>query len=694
LAESETQRLTISERFPNTSQFRNLLALNVWFGIFTGMIEGCLLILFQRLSWRNWGAMLHVSAPIVWISPLVDLVFFALVVALIAIAAKVFPKIHLFATTTFCLSFLTAFDWLTSLGRLRHWSCFLLALGLATVFTRWAMRNEERMTKFWRRTTPVLVTLLLVVFVLIHWRSAWRERHELARLPAPAPDAPNVLIVVFDTLRADHVLSYGYPRETSPNIDRLAREGALFENAIAPAPWSLPSHVSLLTGKYQFEHGIGDVPAMSVTGLRAPAMNGSETLSEILEQHGYRTGAFSANRTYFSANLGFFKGFSHFEDYYDTVADCFVRTLFGREFARVYLTRSDRSGPRRLIRWIGWESLLDKDDEGAAPGGTQGVRKRAPEVNREMLRWIDSSPYDRPFFAFLNYFDVHHRYGGPVGFHGPWSGTEKQVPVRLLPSGQSLRAGPRLGDHSQANDPASLGVTDDKKDHERLINEYDNGIKYTDDALGNLLQELEKKGLLKNTLVIVTSDHGESLGEHHIAYHGEALYREQVYVPLVFWLPGRVPMGKRVLGVISNASIPATVMSALSFGPVADFRRPALDALWTGATPNASAAAISEVAQIYPTAAEDLVSEKLVPTAMQGAMKSLTTDQWQLITHERLGNQLYDHTRDPHELKDVSGAADSQAIVGKLMFQLQSTIQGKPGHPDVEHSPSDSSLEK
>jgi len=86
--------------------------------------------------------MLHVSAPIVWISPLVDLVFFALVVALIAIAAKVFPKIHLFATTTFCLSFLTAFDWLTSLGRLRHWSCFLLALGLATVFTRWAMRNE------------------------------------------------------------------------------------------------------------------------------------------------------------------------------------------------------------------------------------------------------------------------------------------------------------------------------------------------------------------------------------------------------------------------------------------------------------------------------------------------------------------------------------------------------------------------
>jgi arylsulfatase A-like enzyme len=624
--------------------------------------------------------MLHVSAPIVWISPLVDLVLFALVVALLAIVAKMVPKIPLFATTIFCLSFLAAYDWLTCIGRLRHWSCFLFALGLATVFTRWAKRNEAGLAKFWRRTTPLLITLLLVAFVLIHRRSAWRERHELTRLPAAGPDAPNVLIVVFDTLRADHVLSYGYPRETSPSIDRLAREGALFENAIAPAPWSLPSHVSLLTGKYQFEHGIGDVPAMSATGLRAPAMNGSETLAEMLERHGYRTGAFSANRTYFSANLGFFKGFSHFEDYYDSVADCFVRTLFGRDFARVYLTRSDRSGPRRLIRWLGWESLLDKDDEGAAPGGTQGVRKRAPEVNREVLRWIDSSPHGRPFFAFLNYFDVHHRYGGPVAYKGPWSGTGKQVS--------------RLGNHpARRDDSTSLEMTDDKW-NEELINEYDDGIKYDDDALGELLRNLEARGYLKNTLVVVTSDHGESLGEHHIAYHGEALYREQIYVPLVFWFPGHVPAGKRVSGVISNASIPATVLSVLKFSPIADFRRPALDALWSGSAPNSNAGVISEVAQIYPTAAEDLVSEKLVPTAMQGAMKSLTTDQWQLITHQKLGNQLYDYTKDPHELKDVFGAADSQAIVGKLMFQLQSTIQGKPRHPDVEQNPSHSSLEK
>ena len=585
--------------------------------------------------------MLHVSAPIIWISPLVDLILFGIAACLIVGIATLFPKIPRLAATVFGLAFLTAYDWLTCIGRLRHWSCFLLAIGLASVFTRWAGRNEIPLRRLWRRTTPALIAVFIGTFAAIHLRSEWQERRELGRLPVAAATAPNVLIVVVDTLRADHVSAYGYARETSPNFDRLSHEGVLFENAIAPAPWSLPSHVSLLTGKYQFEHGIGDVPAMSLSGLRAPAMNGFETLAETLEQHGYRTGAFSANRTYFSANLGFYKGFSHFEDYYDSVADCVVRTLYGRDFARVYLARSDRSGPRRLLRWLAWESLLDKDDEGAAPGGTQGVRKRSPEVNREMLRWVDSNPHDRPFFAMLNYFDVHHRYGGPVSYRGPWG---------------------------------SAGAA------ANVIDEYDNGIKYTDEAFGDLLQDLDKRGVLENTLVIVTSDHGESLGEHHIAYHGEALYREQVYVPLVLWFPGHVPEGVRVPEVVSNASIPATVLSILKLAPVADFRRPALNALWMWTAPNQNASVLSEVAQIYPTAAEDLVSEKFVPTSMQGAMKSLTTAEWQLITHEKLGDQLYHYKSDLHELKDVSRAADTQEIAGKLMLDLNSTVGGSPNH--------------
>ena len=594
--------------------------------------------------------MLHVSAPIIWISPLVDLALFTVAVCLVALAVRVIARIPRFAATIFVLSFLTAYDWLTCIGRLRHWSCALLAVGLASVFTRWAARHEDGVLRFCRRTAPTFIGMSMIAFAAIHLRSSWLEQRHLAALPSSPSNQPNVLFVVFDTLRADHVSAYGYPRETSPAIDRLAREGVVFENAIAPAPWSLPSHVSLLTGKYQFEHGIGDLPPMSVTGLRAPALDGSRSLAEVLEQRGYRTGAFSANRTYFSANLGFSKGFSHFDDYYDSVADCFVRTLYGREFARIYLTRTDHSAVRRFIRWLGWESLLDKDDEGAAPGGTQGVRKRAPEVNREVLHWIDHSPQGRPFFAMLNYFDVHHRYGGPVGYRGLWS------------QNQGVAEGRR---------PTTEDIT---PGNPRLIDAYDNGIKYDDDALGELLRSFETRELLKNTLVIVTSDHGESLGEHHIAYHGEALYREQVYVPLIFWFPGHLPAGTRVPNVVTNASIPATVLSLLKLEPVADFKRPALDALWQYPISTETASAISEVAQIYPTAAEDLISEKYVPTSMQGAMKSLTTECWQLITHERLGNQLYDYRSDPGELKDLYNTPNSRTTADKLVRDLSTTV--------------------
>ena len=125
-----------------------------------------------------------------------------------------------------------------------------------------------------------------------------------------------MLVIVVDTLRADHVSSYGYPRPTTPNLDRLAQQGVRFENAISPCSWSLPSHVSLLTGLYQFEHGVGSVQPEPWLGWGNKGMGGFPTLGEALEHRGYRTGAFSANRTYFSRDLGFGRGFLHFEDYF------------------------------------------------------------------------------------------------------------------------------------------------------------------------------------------------------------------------------------------------------------------------------------------------------------------------------------------------------------------------------------------
>ena len=152
-----------------------------------------------------------------------------------------------------------------------------------------------------------------------------------------------MLVIVIDTLRADHVSSYGYSRPTTPNLDRLAGEGVVFENAIAPSSWSLPSHVSLVTGRYLHDHKVGNVQPEPWLGWGKGGLGGFPTIGEALEQKGYRTAAFSANRTYFSHDLGFGRAFMHFEDYFNSVADCFVRTLYGREFARIYLIRSEKS---------------------------------------------------------------------------------------------------------------------------------------------------------------------------------------------------------------------------------------------------------------------------------------------------------------------------------------------------------------
>ena len=618
-----------------------LLLIAAWFAILTGLVEGTGLLLFQRINWARWGAMLHVSGPIVWISVVVDLLFFGFLVIVIGAAARLLPRLPAIRTAVFVLSTLAVYDWLTVTARLYHGSSLLLALGVAAVLTRWVRRREAADLQFWRRTLPGMVAAVVVAVIGIQGGCWWTEQRALAKLPPAAPELPNVLVIVVDTLRADHLSSYGYARPTSPNVDRMARQGVLFENALSTCSWSYPSHVSLLTGAYQFEHGMESVPAVGVFDSSSLNFNGYPTLGEALERRGYRTAAFSANRTYFTHDLGFNRGFTHFEDYFHSPADMLVRTLYGKEFARIYLTRSNKSKPKRLLRFLGFDSLLDTDDEGSVQmGGAQGVRKRATAVNQELLRWIDGGKRAQPFLAFLNYYDVHHPYGGPVSFGRPaWA-------------------------------------------QETVVDQYDDSVRYVDDAIGQLMADIERRGLGQNTLVIVTSDHGESLGQHGIAYHGETLYREQIHVPLVFWYPGRIPAGVRVATAISNASIPATVMDVLHQAGANQFPAPALTALWTH--PQGTQQwpdVLAEAAQIPATAKEDVAAEKIVPTSMVGPMKSLLSGQWHLIVHKSLGDQLYDWAHDASESTNLIHSPEGQAVAGKLSSKIRDLLS--QSSPDV-----------
>jgi arylsulfatase A-like enzyme len=611
----------------------SLLILGLGSGIAAGFIEGLGLLLFQRINWARWGPMMHVSWEIVWISPIVDAILFLALALICIVVSRLTPRIPAMRVLVFLLTFLSVYDWLTLTSRLLLRACLLLALGVAVAFTRWCGRRAGAFLRFWKRTTPWMVAAWVLAFAGIQGGKWLQERNAVVQLPAAVPGAPNVLVIVVDTLRADHVSSYGYARPTTPNLDGLAQQGVRFDHAISPCSWSLPSHVSLLTGLYQFEHGVGSVQPEPWLGWRNKGMGGFPTLGEALERRGYRTGAFSANRTYFSRDLGFGRGFVHFEDYFQSPSDAFVRTLYGREFARIYLKRSEHSLVKRKLRRLGFTSLLDQDAEGSGSyGGAFGVRKRADVVNQEVIDWVDGDR-QRPFFAFLNYFDVHDPYGGP-----------REYPKTSWPQPSELDA-------------------------------YDNGVKYVDNSIGQLMEELGRRGLANNTLVVITSDHGEALGQHHLRTHGKALYWEQIHVPLVIWYTGHVPAGVTVTTPVTNAAIPATIMDLLGVGPQSPFPPSSLSTLWqTGGVPNWPEP-LSELEHNAISDKEDQAARTLVPTSSTGSMKSLVTTRWQLITHATMGDQLYDWVLDPAESFNVTHPLGGEVTIGGLKARMADVMK-------------------
>jgi arylsulfatase A-like enzyme len=623
-----TQRTNPSTR--ESSPFWALALLALWSGIIVGLIEGIGFLVFQRINWARWGPMVHVSLPIIWISPIVDVSFFLLLSIVVWLLSRASERIPGERAAIFLFSFLAVYDWLTLTARLYHFACVLLALGAAVASTRWLSARQESAIRHCRKTFPAVLGLFAVAFIGIEGSQWWSERSATAALPNAEPGAPNVLVIVIDTLRTDHVSAYGYSRLTTPNIDRLASQGVLFENAISPSSWSLPSHVSLVTGRYLHDHKVGNVQPEPWLGWGKSGLGGFPTIGEALEKKGYRTGAFSANRTYFSHNLGFGRGFMHFEDYFNSPADAFVRTLYGREFSRLYLNRSQKSKITRALIWLGLDSLLDKDSEGSALyGGSQAIRKRGAEVNAELLRWIDRDKHGHPFFAFINYFDVHFPYGTPRGYPSPgWS-------------------------------------------QNNAIDRYDAGTKYVDDCIGHLLSELKRRGKDRSTLVVITSDHGESLGQHGLRYHGAALYWEQIHVPLVIWFPGHVPGGVRITQPVTNSAIATTIMTRL--GGTNPFPGSPLISP-NASTPNNNdwADPIAEEDRNPYLSKDDRPLDPSTPTVLTGWMDCLVSSHWHFIRHEKAGAQLYDWVNDPGELHNLINTPEGKAEGQKLELELKS----------------------
>jgi arylsulfatase A-like enzyme len=538
---------------------------------------------------------------------------------------------------------------LATIPGLNSWVLVGLVLAIGYRLGRRARFDSAAFRRLARISFPALAGLWLARFVATGVVPTASEAWSLRMGPEPPAGAPNVLLVVLDTVRADNLSLHGYHRPTSPRLAERASRGVRFDQARATSPYTLGTHASLFTGHW-----------MSRTSARvnAPLDGSRPTLAEHLRGRGYATGGFVGNIFYGSAHYGLDRGFLRYLD----IPGNITRRVTPREFLR-----SSRLGESLLTRFeMKWRLL--------AP--MQRLRLDADQLNREALAWVDSArPHGRPFFLFLNYFDAHSPYSLPADAPQPFSPTTAdRLEARL---GQLERAEERLEAQARPAPAAEAEVTALRAEvASALRGSYDDGIAYIDRKLDELLEGLDRRGLLDNTLVVVTADHGEMLGEHRVIGHGKSLDRQVVHVPLVISGPRRnpPPAGRVVSRPVSVRDIPATVLDLIGDPDPGRFPGRSLARHWL-------AGAVAEEDDGPVLSEMEHLSWRphtpRIPAAF-GPLWLLTEGRWSYHRrdHETLGRQerLFELVEDPGEDRDLAADPAHRATLESFRSRLQTAL--------------------
>lgn len=324
----------------------------------------------------------------------------------------------------------------------------------------------------------------------------------------PAATGANVLLLILDTVRASGMSVYGYAKPTTPNLERIGSEGVVYDMAIAPSSWTLSSHATLLTGRWPHELELG---------WERPFSGRELTLAEAFSASGWSTGGFVANYYYGIEFFGLGRGFQQYR-VQPVAASSFVRNSW---FLRTPIERVLRArGDRR-----------------------QYDRKAALDVNEEFLDWLDGrSASGRPFFAFLNYIDAHDPYTPPAEFRAQFGWVGGLYWLK------------------------SVGSTYSKEEIQQLRNAYDASVAYVDHAVGKLTEELRARGVLDNTIVVVTSDHGEEFSEYGLMGHSYSLNPASIHVPLIIRYPPAIDPGVRISQPVTLRDVPTTLALLAGLG--------------------------------------------------------------------------------------------------------------------------------
>ncbi len=477
----------------------------------------------------------------------------------------------------------------------------------------------------------VIAAVVGVLALLAVAAVAWRAR----RPP------PNVLIVLWDTVRADRLSMYGYARPTTPRMAAWAEEyGVVYENALSPAMWTVPSHASMFTGLAPTTHGAG-TDHRWLDGHRT-------TLAEHFAAHGYHTYAFSSNPNLSKRRVNLVQGFEVFE------------AAWSPRWRRKVVRHTKRK-------------LLDQDESTEiSPGRPDhnrhpGYNNAGPITRRAFLDFLDrreARSDERPFFAYLSYMEAHKP-------RVPSLIARRQV----VDDPQVMRRGLQTDLTFKSQLLYSYGLKDYTEEELEAVNRvYDATLIDLDETTGGLLADLEERGVLDDTIVVFTSDHGEQLGEHQQFGHRSEVYQQLLHVPLVIAYPGALEPG-RVSTRVTNLDLFSTLIELAGLPhPRGEHKRGNLARVRDLVAQTLFAESISidrlgfaKVRKLHPELERDRFAN--LYRAVVGADHHKLIQTVDYDSHEVVEVELYDLEVDPFEEHDLS--EDRPASVEELTQQLE-----------------------
>lgn len=489
------------------------------------------------------------------------------------------------------------------------------ALWLRARARRAGAMTAERLPLGWR--TALVLALPLAALCLLPWVRDAQIRGEPG-------SGPSVLLIVMDTTRIDTLSAFGFERPTTPRLEQIADEGMRFERAYAAAPWTLSSHASIFTGERPSEH-------RAVWG-RLQLEDRLPTMAEKLAGEGLRTVAI-ADKAWLNHETGLMRGFEELHD---------LRHENGAALTCIYRLAVER-----------WRAFRRVGDKGAR------------RVTNTAISWLDSHG-DEPFFMFLNYNEAHYPWAPPSPWREEFLVTDPDSPLGLTEQVE-VRA-------------FNAGTLEYSPEELQVFRElYHAELAYQDHQMGRLFDALRERDLMDETIVIVTSDHGEHLGEHRLLGHEFSLYEQLLHVPLVLRYPPLVApdsaSGERVAIRHLKTLIAELRQAAGKDQPPADRR-------WARVLSEASPtdALVAELFNRDVTSSEAYADTRLAE--FDRDLRALYQQQWKLILGSDGWDALFDLEVDPGELEDLSPErreqlALMQAVLAREVPDVEDVERGQ-----------------